>query len=319
MKTEFLTIRAEIIHAVRDFFRKNGYLEVDTPLLGKKLIPESSIQYFSARYNAFEMDENLYMIPSPEIWMKKLIADGSGNIFQICKSFRNGEPFDRIHNPEFTMLEYYSIGKNYMDSINITEELFEYLQKHFLSDALKTPFEKISMESAFRQFAGIELLSLMERDVLAGEAERIGIFPDTEDTWEQIFHKIFLTRVEPALEKDKCVVLYNYPARINTLAKKIKGTPWSERWEIYIRGIELANCYTEETGKKEVSDFFREQTQEREKKNYPVCTDESFPEIFTHGFPECSGVAMGIDRLIMLITGAHQIDDVIAFPFNDFL
>ena len=167
MNRKELETRGEILFAVREFFRSTGYLEVDTPLLGKHLIPESTIDYFSTDYEAYGKHEQLFLIPSPEVWMKQLIAAGSGDIFQICRSFRNGEPFDRCHNPEFTMLEYYSMGKSYKDSIKITESLFEFLRERFFCEVLSVPFIRMSMDEAFQAFAGINLGLSTEREALA--------------------------------------------------------------------------------------------------------------------------------------------------------
>lgn len=308
--------RAKITAEVRSFFTERNYLEVDTPLLSPDLIPESSIEIFkSEMINPFRGNTELYLIPSPEIWMKKLLAMGSGDIFQICHSFRNSEQTGSHHNPEFTMLEWYKTGFDYLDNIAETEELFRRLCSGNTATHLKPPFRRMSMEEAFTELAGFSLESNYETSDLIEQCGKLGIDTKQDDSWEVLFNRIFLDRVEPALPQDRPLVLYNYPSKIKTLAADVEGTKWSQRWELYAGGMELANCFSEERNIRKIRDFFREEKELKDRIS-PISplTDENFAEYFGENFPVCSGVAMGLDRLIMLLTGEESIGGVILFP-----
>jgi len=320
MNLQILKKRAEIVKTIRDFFTGKGYLEVETPVLSRTLIPESNIEVFKTHFIPVESPpEPLYLIPSPEIWMKKLLGMGSGNIFQITKSFRNVESTGKYHNPEFTILEWYTVDADYMYSIETTENLIDALSSHSNVDGLKVPFRRMSVEEAFFEFTGIDLASSNDLQRLREQSKKLGLEYKPGDTWEQIFNRIFLLKVEPELPTDRPLVLYNYPSDIACLAKDIPETPWCERWELYIKGIETANCFTEEVNKEKVKEFFQLEKARKEETaciKHPV--DETFPDIFDGGFPLCSGVALGVDRLVMALTGASSIEEVLAFPFSRF-
>ncbi|MBN2658335.1 MAG: EF-P lysine aminoacylase GenX [Spirochaetales bacterium] len=316
MNWELVKKRSDIIRKIRDFFNEKGYLEVDTPLLSPDLIPESSIEIFKTELvNPYRGNRDLYLIPSPEIWMKKLLSQGSGDIFQICKSFRNSEQTGRQHNSEFTMLEWYKTGFNYMDNISETEDLFRFLTDENSPEYIRPPFTRMTMEEAFVNYAGFSLEANFEREQLFSQCLRLDLKPDREDSWEVLFNRIFIDRVEPSLPQEKPLVLYNYPSRIKTLARDIEGTVWSERWELYGGGMELANCFTEETDQRKIREFYAEEKALKDSFS-PVShhVDENFYRFFGVGFPATSGVAMGLDRLIMLLTGESTIGGVILFP-----
>lgn len=321
MNIENIKKRSAIITKIRSYFQTNGYLEVETPILAPELIPESAIEVFETTFSSnFHGERQFYLIPSPEVFMKKLIAMGSGSIFQITKSFRNNEQIGKDHNPEFSMLEWYTIGDNYMDSIKTTEAFFESLINEDTPDWFKPPFLKKSIEEVFKEYVSIDLLECQTKILLKKEAVKLSLNPDKSDSWEDIFNRIFLSFIEPELPKDKPVILYNYPRQIQCLAKEIKGTPWKERWELYVNRIELANCYTEETESRKVKDFFEiEYSKIAASARVIQDIDDKYSQMFDKNFPECSGVAIGVDRLVMLLTGASTIEGVILFPFSDML
>jgi elongation factor P--(R)-beta-lysine ligase len=321
MDIKIIARRSKIIGQIRSFFQTKGYLEVETPILAQELIPESTIEVFKTTFSSeFHGDRQFYLIPSPEVFMKKLIAEGAGDIFQITKSFRNSEQIGKDHNPEFTMLEWYTMKADYMDSIKITEALFNSLITDKTPSWFKPPFIKKSIEEIFREYVSIDLIKCQPRAVLKAEAVNLGLNIEQTDTWEDIFNRIFLNFVEPKLPEDKPIVLYNYPKQILCLAKELKGTPWRERWELYVNRIELANCYSEETDSIKVKNLF--ETEYAKKVQNPGVIpdiDSDYNLIFNRDFPDCSGVALGIDRLIMLLTGAPSIKGVILFPFSDIM
>lgn len=318
MNHEIIKKRSQITENVRRFFKDRNYLEVDTPLLSPDLIPESSIEIFKTELiNPYRGNRDLFLIPSPEIWMKKLLSQGSGDIFQICKSFRNSEQSGIHHNSEFTMLEWYKTGYSYMDNINETEDLFHTLTTEHTPENLKPPFRKMTMEEAFLNYTGYSLEKNYDESQLEELCRRLHIETEQGDNWEVLFNRIFLQLVEPSLPQDKPLVLYNYPSRIKTLAKDLPGTIWSERWELYGGGMELANCFSEEKNPSKIKEYYKEEKAHKDEispVSHPV--NDQYYEYFGPHFPDCSGVALGMDRLIMLFTGETSIQEVILFPQN---
>jgi lysyl-tRNA synthetase class 2 len=330
---ELLEERARIIRRIRSFFDEAQYLELDTPLLAPDLIPESCLEVFEAlrlqARGSVKPSQPYWLIPSPEIWMKKTIAQHSRSIYQICKCFRNGESSGRFHSPEFTMLEYYTIGANYLNSLALTEELFSFLLAEppafingisqikgaSLSD-LAPPFERISVEEAFAKWAGFDLFDVVEKGGLGREARRLGLDPPPDLGIPGLYDLIFIHCVEPSLPRNRPVALMDYPAFVPCLAKKSPQGRTVERWELYVRGIELANCYSEETESGQVRNFFEAEKAEKEKRaliRHRV--DDDYWKLFQgNSFPPCSGVALGLDRLIMVLTGRSSIDGVLPFP-----
>ncbi len=308
--------RDNIIKETRNYFSYLGYIEVETPVLSPFLIPEAHLEVFSTiMINPYKGEKEFYLTPSPEIWMKKLLAQGSDSIFQITKSFRNSEASGNHHNPEFTMLEWYSAGSDYKDSIRITENFLEKLALKFNCMAIKPPCLIFSIKELFFNHTGIDLEKHSSAESLIKAIKNAGIGDKTGYTWEEAFNYIFVSIIEPALPKDKPVIVIDYPIQIPCLAKKTKNSFWYERWELYLNGIETANCYTEETDKNIIDAFFKEQTNLKSKSFVKHYVDNSYTQIFQNQFPDCSGVALGIDRLVMTITGAEKIQDVISFTF----
>lgn len=315
MDPAILKRRALFIQQTREFFIHNGYLEVDTPILSPYLLPEPSIEVFRTLHLTPGMTES-YLIPSPEIWMKRLLACGSGSIFQITKSFRNVEFPGRHHNPEFTLLEWYTVEHDYRDSIGIVEGLLQFLQKGLeLGSTWGVPIPRISMKEAFSRYADANLDELLEEEPMRLAALQAGIPISESDGWQELFHKLFLMKVEPSLADYDAVIVYDYPAAIPTTAKAAFG--YAERWELYIGGVEVANCYTEATDPEAMERFLREEAMRKEECRVQHRVDWEFAELFKKGFPPCSGVALGMDRLFMLICGAKSIGEVILFPFKE--
>ena len=328
MDIELLRERSRIIKQVRSFFDSHDYLETDTPLLSPDLIPESCLEVFQtlrlSPKGSLTPDKPCWLVPSPEIWMKRLIAQHRVNLYQICKCFRNGESSGRWHSPEFTMLEYYTMQADYTDSLKLTEELFAFLlgdggeNKNERAE-LSPPFIKITMEEAFSRWAGFDLYKSAEsQPAMEEEARKLGLCPLTGLSVPELYDLIFIHAVEPNLKLERPVAIVDYPAFVPCLAKKRSGGKTVERWELYVRGIELANCYSEETSAEEVRAFFENEKAEKEKNALvPHKTDDDYWKLFSpkeKPFPKCSGVAMGLDRLIMVLTGRKSIDGVLPFP-----
>jgi lysyl-tRNA synthetase class 2 len=335
---ELLRERAGIIRQVRAFFDERDYLETDTPLLAPDLIPESCLEVFqTTRIFPNEVTKPYWLIPSPEIWMKRLIAKHAANIYQICKCFRNGESSGYQHSPEFTMLEYYTMRANYIDSLRITEELFAFLVKDKGGcGKLSPPFIKLTVEEAFQKWAGFSLFDVTgggdtaeSAGAMEGHARRLGLNPPSGLSVHALYDLIFIHAVEPQINLSQPVVLMDYPAFVPCLAKKSADGKTVERWELYARGTELANCFTEEIRAQEVRRFFESEKAEKEK-NALVrhAVDENYWKIFDGGNSAggnftggkfanpCSGVAMGLDRLIMILKGRKTLDGILPFPME---
>jgi len=312
---EMLQRRAGIVKLVREFFDRKNYLELDTPLLSDNLIPESCLDVFETKriFPSYSKKESypLWLIPSPEIWMKKIIAQHRVNVYQICKCFRNMETCGHLHSSEFSMLEYYTVNADYMASLTLTEELFAYLAKEMQVPSLTPPFERLTIAEAFERWAGFDLFDTASKN---GEMEkatrRLGLDPPPGMSIGALYDLIFIHAVEPNLKMGKPVALIDYPAFVPCLAKKSQDNKTVERWELYYNGIELTNCFSEETNPQIVKDFFI--SEEKAKKENSLIThkvDHDYWKIFEN-FPPCSGVAMGLDRLIMALTERSSINAV---------
>ena len=329
MDLQMLRTRAAIIQNVRSFFDDKGYLELDTPLLCGDLIPESCLEVFQAEriypHGSRKKNHPLWLIPSPEIKMKKIIARHHVNVYQICKCFRNGESSGRLHSSEFTMLEYYTMDAGYTDSLKLTEELFIHLTAEFHREKEKNyyvPFERITVAQAFKKYAGFDLFETAAggANAMASQARRLGLDPITGMTIPELYDLIFIHAVEPHLKTDKPAALLDYPAFVPCLAKRGDRNPeTAQRWELYYNGIELANCFSEETDPEKIKEFFINEEAEKERSaavKHKV--DHDYWKLFEkkegEAFPRYSGVAMGMDRLIMILTGRSSIDSVLPFP-----
>ncbi|MDR3122992.1 MAG: LysR family transcriptional regulator [Treponema sp.] len=341
MDIELLYERSRIFREIRSFFDQRNYLELDTPLLAPDLIPETCLEVFETAYVAppgstTRSARPYWLIPSPEIWMKKLIARHHTSVYQICKCFRNGESTGQIHSPEFTMLEYYTMEADYRDSLALTEELFSRLlqlcphtggTEPSGGTELLPPFLRLTMEDAFVRYAGFSLFGAAEQGTLVAEARKLGLNPPPGLDTPALYDLIFIHAVEPSLPRDRAVALMDYPAFVPCLAKKSGDGRTVERWELYARGIELANCYSEETDPGEIRRYFEREGREKTRtalvphaideeywKNFLPAAKRPLPE--GQGFPRCSGVAMGLDRLLMALMGRSSIDAMLPFPMS---
>ena len=311
--------RAEIIRKVRRFFDNRNYLETDTPLLSPDLIPESCLEVFRTQriQPGRAGSESLWLIPSPEIWMKKLIAEHRVSVYQVCKCFRNGESTGFLHSPEFTMLEYYTMDADYRDSLALTEELFSFLSPN--QEPVK--FMRITMAEAFGRWAGFDLFEAAEKKGgMEAEAVRLGLDPMPGLGVPALYDVIFIAVVEPKLRGEGLTALMDYPAFVPCLAKRNGRTV--ERWELYGSGIELANCFSEESDPDTVRLFFESESRAKEESALVRHTvDHDYWKMFQHrngsAFPRCSGVAMGLDRLIMYLCGKSAIDSVLPFSLSN--
>jgi lysyl-tRNA synthetase class 2 len=251
--------------------------------------------------------------------MKKIIARHRVNVYQICKCFRNGESSGFLHSPEFTMLEYYTMNADYMDSLALTEKLFSFLSPvPSPQSPVPTLFDRLTVAEAFGRFAGFDLFVAAEKPgQMEAEARRLGLDPPDGLGVAELYDLIFIHAVEPCLKQDRPVALLDYPAFVPCLARRNNDGRTVERWELYWNGIELANCFSEETDPGRVREFFESEAAAKERQALVRHTvDHDYWKNFAGEppFPRCSGVAIGLDRLIMALCGRSTIDGVLPFP-----
>ena len=311
---------SRILAAIRAFFADAGYLEVSTPLASPTLLPEPAIEVFATRLHrpgterAWEDGLPLYLSPSPERHMRRLISLGSGPIFQLAPAFRNGAELDRTHSPEFTMLEWYSPGSDYLTEVARLERLVSSLPAEA---PLPVPFDRITVRDAVLRAAGIDLDAVDDRDRFRRAAESAGVRTAGDDTWEQVFNRVWLAAVEPDLPDDRGTVVYEYPRRVPTFAQPITDTPYCRRWELYARGLEVANCFQEETDAERLDRVIeREDARKRRTAMIPHPPDRAMADEVRGGPEICAGVALGVERLIMAVDGRQEISQVIPFPLH---
>lgn len=318
MKIETIKNRAKIIRIIRDFFNDKDYLEVETPILSPTIIPESNIEIFKTTHvHPYKKYKDSYLVPSPEVWLKRFLSTNPCNIFEISKCFRNSEQTGKHHNPEFTMIEYYSMGFSHIDTLNLTIELLDFINTKFPESKLCTNHQILTMNDAFIKYAGFDLKDNYTIKKLHIKAESLDIYTDKNDDWETLFNRIFIDTVEPKFPTDTNIFLIDFPRNIKTLAKDIPNTPWAQRWELYIKGIECGNCYTEENDPLIVSEYFKEEAHHKMNALVKHNIDPNYYELFKT-FPQCSGGAIGLDRLIMAVLGMENINDVILYPAKPF-
>ena len=294
--------RAALFAQIRHFFAVRGVLEVDTPVLSEASATDPYLASFTTH--------GLYLHTSPEFPMKRLLAAGSGSIYQICKVFRRGE-FGRWHHPEFTLLEWYRIGLDHyalMDEMDV-----------FLGEMLGCPAaERISYQAIFLQQIGIdpftaETVALREQAMVLGIGEIPHLDPTDRDAWLDL---LLTHRVTSTLGREgKPTFLYDYPASQAALATVRPGPPAvAERFEVYVKGVELANGYHELRDAEELRRRFIADNEHRRLLGLPLVPyDKRLLAALEEGLPACAGVALGVDRLLMIQMGAVSIAEVLAF------
>ena len=307
-----LLTRAKLLTEIRRFFTDRGLLEVETPVLSEFGVTDVHLATFSTEFiSPFgEQSKTLWLSTSPEYHMKRLLAAGSGPIFQIGKVFRNEEAGNR-HNPEFTMLEWY---RPHFDMYRLINEVDDLLQQILECP----PAESMSYQFAFQQYVGLDPLSadLSELVEKAEKHQLIGAENENRDTLLQF---LFSTVVEPQIGQEAPVVVYHFPASQAALAQiSSEDLRVAERFEFYYKGLELANGFHELSDAREQLRRFQQDNLQREKMGLPVrAIDIRLLAALQAGIPNCSGVALGVDRLLMIAMGTESIKDVISFAIDN--
>jgi lysyl-tRNA synthetase class 2 len=327
-----LDTRGRILAAIRSFFADRGFVEVDTPALQVSPGLEPHLRAFATELHDPQAGRVAlrYLHTSPEFAMKKLLVAGMPRIWQLARVFRDGER-SATHHPEFSMLEWYRTGASYRDLMGECAALVRACQHAAGAQALSwrghaadatREWQRISVAEAFQKHCGLDLLATApdplhpDTDRLAAAASSIGISPHPGDDWETLFFRVFLDRIEPWLGRGVPTILYDYPLSMAALSRRRPDdTRVAERFEVYVCGLELANAFGELTDAAEQrARFLADQARKRQlySQTYPI--DEDFLDALEHGLPACAGIALGFDRLVMLATGAEDIEEVLWAP-----
>jgi lysyl-tRNA synthetase class 2 len=316
---EQLARRALVIARIREFFGRRNFLEVDTPQLANLPGMEPNLEVFKTKYNGRDgSGRYMYLTTSPEYAMKKLLAAGYEKIFQICKSYRNREEGSSLHNPEFTLLEWYRAYSDYTAMMKDTEELVGFVAGKIggCRVNVSAPWDRMKVQDAFLKYAGVDGDVLTDAGRLRGAVREKGYNVDENTNYEQLFYLIFLNEIEKKLGAKKPVILYDFPAQMASLAKLCEDDPaYAQRFEVYVDGIELCNAFTELNDPEEQRKRLEREKRERAAAGREVYDiDESFIEALRFGMPPSGGNALGVDRLMMLIFGVEEIKNILYFP-----
>lgn len=309
-KNNALLARAQLLAKIRTFFAERNVLEVETQLLSHSTITDANIYSFTTQYRlpGKRQGEALYLQTSPEFAMKRLLAKNSGSIYQICKAFRN-EECGTQHNPEFTILEWYRVGFNHHD---LMDEMDEFL--HFTLNT--SPAEKFTYAELFAKYLQLDPHTSSVTDLQQCALQHgLNKIPDLDrDDWLNI---LLTHLMEPHLGQGKPTFIYNFPAAQAALARIDPNNPQvAERFEVFIDGVEIANGFHELADSKEQRQRFTNDLKNRKKLGLPpIPLDENFLDAVDF-LPDCAGVALGIDRLLMLQMQTSSIEDVLAFPIE---
>ena len=314
-----LKARARIQSAIRYWFADEGFVEVETPILQVAPGAEVHLAGFSTDWELPDGEEHQrWLHSSPEFAMKKLLAGGVSKLFQFARVFRNGEG-SALHHPEFTMLEWYRAGVTYEVAMADCAALLrltgtsELRWQDKVCDHKAEP-ERLTVAEAFVRHAGVDLLATVDNPERLANAAGIAMHAD--DTWDDVFFRIMFDRIESHLGVGRPTILCEYPISMAALARAKPDDPRvAERFELYVCGVELANAFGELTDPDIQRARLAADMDEKERLygvRWPV--DEDFLAALDHGLPDCAGIALGFDRLVMLATGAARIEDVLWLP-----
>lgn len=323
-------VRERVIKAIRSFFDHELFHEVETPLLVGYPPAESYVDVFeTSLLDRQRQATPAYLTTSPEMSLKKLLVAGIGNCYTITKSFRNTEVQSYRHNPEFTILEWYRVNGDYRTIMDDCERLHryiaqslgrgEYIEYQGQQIDLRAPWEKLSVAAAFEKYAQVSLDDFFDKNRWSTIARSKGYTVESTDTWEMLYNQIFLNEIEPKLGFGKPTILFDYPSSMAALSRKKADDPrYAERFEYYIAGLELGNAFTELTDATEQEQRFEAEMKELQRKGRATYTyDQDFIAALRVGLPACGGIAVGVDRLVMLFANVPSIRDTLFFPYED--
>jgi lysyl-tRNA synthetase class 2 len=310
---ELFVTRAHVISTVRRVLDAEGFIEVETPVL-QPLYGGAAARPFTTHYNA--LDREFYLRIATELYLKRLIVGGLERVYELGKDFRN-EGLDPRHNPEFTMLEWYEAYADYLDVADRCERVVNAVAQAVAYAGpydFTPPWKREKLADAILERTGVDILRFRERDALAREMRARGLAVPEEDTWPQLVDELLSKHVEPTLIAP--TFLLDYPVELSPFAKRHRDEPGLvERFEAYVGGMEIANAFSELNDPDEQRRRFEEQRAlagagDAEAQPY----DEAFVQALEHGMPPTGGIGIGIDRLVMVMTGRSSIREVVLFP-----
>jgi lysyl-tRNA synthetase class 2 len=323
-------VREKVIKAIRSFFDSREFHEVETPLLIGNPPAESYLDVFKTTLlDRSRRAKSAYLSTSPEVSLKKLMVAGIGNCYSITKSFRNTEMQSRTHNPEFTILEWYRTNTAYTHIMDDCETVIRHINAALGNNNILTyqgksfdiskAWQRISVKDAFTKWAGVDLMEFFDMKQAKSICAHKGYSVASNNTWEELYNQIYLNEIEPHLGIDEPTIIYEFPGSMAALARKKPHDPrFAERFEFYIAGLELGDCYGELTDWKEQEMRFQEELKELKrlgKTTYDY--DHDFIHALKEGMPKASGIAVGVDRLVMLFANVTNIADTMFFPVDD--
>ncbi len=313
--------RSLLVRSIREFFDKQGFMEVETPIL--QPIPGGAVaRPFITHHNA--LDADLYLRVAPELYLKRLIVGGYEKIYEIARCFRN-EGIDHSHNPEFTQIEFYWAYADYNDLMKLTEKLFPHMLKKINGGEMKVkygeheidftpPYPRETFCDLIKKYAKIDIEEYSTKETLAEAAQKLEIEVDKTMDRGKILDEIFKDKVKPALIQPTFVI--DHPIELSPLAKRKKLEPaYVERFQLVAGGIELTNAFSELNDPLDQEERFKYQQEMKaagDEEAHPY--DEDFVIALKHGMPPTAGFGMGIDRLAALLTDSHNLKEVILFP-----
>ncbi len=317
---EIFKVRSRIITDIRQFLNQRGFLEVETPVL-QPSAGGALAQPFITHHHA--LDRDLYLRIAPELYLKRLIVGGLDKVYELGRIFRN-EGISTKHNPEFTMLESYEAYADYNDVMNMVEEMVSQVCQQVSGGGkvkfgdnminFKPPWQRLELREAVKEYSGIDFAQCPSVDLLRVKMEEKGLEIDPEKNWAKLVDELLDTFVEPNLIQP--TFLLDYPVSMSPLAKAKPGYERVvERFEAFAGGMEIANAFTELNDPLEQRKRFTEQQKERQAEGgIEETIDEDFLLALEYGMPPTGGLGLGIDRLVMLLTGQQSIREVILFP-----
>jgi lysyl-tRNA synthetase class 2 len=312
-------IRSKIIQTIREFLEKEGFLEVETPIL-QPIYGGAKARPFKTHLNAFDMD--MYLRIAPELYLKRLLVGGFEKVFEVGKCFRN-EGVDRFHNPDFTMLEFYWAYADYKDLMKLTEDLFESILKKVFGKLeisyegkkidFKTPWPRIEFSQLIKKYTKINVKDI-HPDALSKKAKELGIAIEQGAGKAEILDEIYKKFCRPKIWQPTFVI--HFPLGFQPLAKSLEKDPQTlANFQLVVAGFELNNAFSELNDPLEQKKRFEEQERYYEAGfKEAQRMDEDFLEALEYGMPPAAGFGMGIDRLVCLLTDSHSLREVILFP-----
>ena len=311
---ELFILRSRVISLIRRWLDERGFLEVETPIL-QPLYGGALARPFVTHHN--QLDRDFYLRIATELYLRRMIVGGLERVYELGKDFRN-EGVSHKHNPEFTMLEWYEAYADYQDIARELEELVSWLAQEVGYDGeidfATTPWRRVTLRDVILEETGVDVYEHRERDALVAAARERGIALDPSETWPRLVDDLLSKHVEPKLIQPTFVM--DYPVELSPFAKAHRSEPGLvERFECFAGGMEFSNAFTELNDPDEQRRRFEEQARQNaagDEETQPY--DEDFVQALEHGMPPTGGIGIGIDRLVMLLSGRKTIREVVLFP-----